>query len=170
VSGAGPASDLTVGGAAALCSLPLASGALRDTLFQLALAAYIGALFNLNPLLDRDGYHMLVDLLREPGLRPRSRAWLVRALSGKPREEHDSSLLAAYAVAGLVWLLVTAAITIGISRRYYAELIALAPRGVVWVVLGLFYLLIFLPFIAVIWQTIAARKHDLQAPIGESPA
>jgi putative peptide zinc metalloprotease protein len=170
VSGAGPASDLVVGGTAALCCLPLASGALRDTLFQLALAAYVGALFNLNPLLDRDGYHMLVDLLREPGLRARSRAWLVRTLSGRPREQGDSSLLAAYAVAGLVWLLLTAAVTIGISRRYYDTLIRLAPRGVVWAVLGLFYLLILVPFIAIIWQAIAARRQDLEVPIGESPA
>ena len=64
-------SDLTIGGAAALGAIAT-SGTLQDVFFQLALAAYTGAIFNLNPLLDRDGYHILVDLMREPGLRRRS--------------------------------------------------------------------------------------------------
>src|SRR5207248_11403390 len=54
------------------------------TLFRSALGAYLGALFNLNPLLDRDGYHILVDLLRQPGLRARSRRRLQLRLAGRP--------------------------------------------------------------------------------------
>ena len=44
-------------------------GTTRDVFFQLAFAGYVGAFFNLNPFIDRDGYHILVDYLREPGLR-----------------------------------------------------------------------------------------------------
>jgi len=44
---------------------------------------YVAALFNLNPLLERDGYHVLVDLLREPGLRRRAGRRLADVLSGR---------------------------------------------------------------------------------------
>ena len=71
ISAAGPISDLTIGGAAALATLASSPGTMQDVWFQLSLAAYTGAIFNLNPLLDRDGYHILVDLMREPGLRRR---------------------------------------------------------------------------------------------------
>ena len=66
----GPASDLTLGGAFAIACWLCDAGALRDVFFQLAFGGYVGALFNLNPLLERDGYHVLVDVLREPGLAP----------------------------------------------------------------------------------------------------
>ena len=96
ISGAGPASDLVVGGAAALVALLLSSGSLREVVFQLSLGAYIGAFYNLNPMLERDGYHLLVDLLRQPGLRRRSRRWLAGIFT--PRHdalgEGDGSLSA----------------------------------------------------------------------------
>ena len=70
-------------GTAALVALPLAPGAVRDVLFQVAFGAYVAGFMNLNPFLDRDGYHMLVDLLREPQLRRRSRARLAGAIAGE---------------------------------------------------------------------------------------
>ena len=56
---------------------------MRDIFFQLAFAGYVGAFFNLNPFIERDGYHMLVDWLREPGLRRRAREQFARRLSGR---------------------------------------------------------------------------------------
>ena len=56
---------------------------MRDIFFQLAFAAYLGAFFNLNPFVERDGYQILVDVLREPGLRRRAREQLLRRLSGQ---------------------------------------------------------------------------------------
>ena len=77
VSAAGPAADLAVGAVFALACLVAPAGSLRDVLFQLAFAGYVGACFNLNPFLDRDGYQILVDVLREPNLRQRAREQLV---------------------------------------------------------------------------------------------
>ena len=59
----------------------------------------MGAFFNLNPFLERDGYHMLVDWLREPGLRRRARQQFARRLSGQPRTD-DSPVLARYSLSG----------------------------------------------------------------------
>ena len=83
VAAAGPAADLVLAGAAALVALALPAGTPRQVALQLALAGYAGALLNLNPLLDRDGAHLLADALDQPDLRARSRAQigLVQGLS-----------------------------------------------------------------------------------------
>jgi putative peptide zinc metalloprotease protein len=169
ISAAGPVSDLTIGGGAALLTVAT-TGTLEDVFFQLALAAYTGAIFNLNPLLDRDGYHILVDVLREPGLRRRSREWLAQRLSGRKAEPDDAGVLLTYAITALVWSLATAAFTIAISQRYYSYMTALAPAWVVWTVLILFYVLMLLPIIGVFWKAFGARRSDRRAEIGDALA
>ena len=72
---------------------------MRDIFFQLAFAAYVGAFFNLNPFIERDGYHMLVDCLREPGLRRRAKEQFARRLSGGGAAT-DSPVLARYSLCG----------------------------------------------------------------------
>jgi putative peptide zinc metalloprotease protein len=153
-------SDLTIGGGAALVSTLVGAGTLREVLFQLALAAYTGAIFNLNPMLDRDGYHIVVDLLQEPGLRRRSREWLAHRLSGEPVPSDETGVLATYAVTAFVWSLATVAFTIVLSQRYYGYLAALAPPQLVWTVLVAFYLLMLLPILAVFWRALAVRHRQ----------
>ena len=99
-----------------LCAV--VSGTTQDVFFQLAFAGYVGAFFNLNPFIERDGYHMLVDILREPGLRRRARAQLSRRLSGQGRLASDSPVLARYAVFGVVWSVVLAVGAIWFTQRY----------------------------------------------------
>ena len=62
ISAAGPISDFSIGAVFALCALLLPEGVVRDIFFNLAFAAYVGGFFNLNPFIERDGYHMLVDV------------------------------------------------------------------------------------------------------------
>ena len=83
ISAAGPIVRPDAGRAVRARCLALPAGAIRDILFQLAFAAYVGAFFNLNPFVERDGYQILVDVLREPGLRRRAREQLFRRLSGQ---------------------------------------------------------------------------------------
>ena len=80
-------SDFSLGAIFSICCLALPAGTVRDIFFQLAFAGYVGAFFNLNPFIERDGYHMLVDWLREPGLRRRAREQFARRLSGGGRVE-----------------------------------------------------------------------------------
>jgi putative peptide zinc metalloprotease protein len=145
VSLAGPMSDLTAGGAFAIACLLSPRGSVRDVLFQLALAGYVGALFNLNPLLERDGYHVLVDLLRQPSLRRRSRQQLADVLAGRSPASGESRLLLRYGVAATVWSLLTVGFAVLLSTRYYHRLAALAPSALVWTVLTAFYLLLVIP-------------------------
>jgi putative peptide zinc metalloprotease protein len=165
ISAAGPISDLSIGGAAALATAFTSPGTLRDVWFQLSLAAYTGAIFNLNPLLDRDGYHILVDLMREPGLRRRSKDWLAARLGGRDAEPDDAGVLATYAVTALVWSLATLAFTVVMTQRYYTLLTTLAPASVVWTVLMAFYVLMLLPIIAVFWKAFRTRRSDRAAGV-----
>jgi Zn-dependent protease len=114
ISAAGPGSDFVLGALFSLACLLQPPGAVRDVCFQLAFAAYLGALFNLNPFLDRDGHHILADVLREPRLRRHPR----------------------FALFSLGWSVVAALFAIGMSLRYRAPLEAVAPPGVVWALMG----------------------------------
>jgi putative peptide zinc metalloprotease protein len=145
ISAAGPASDLTFGALFSIACLVAPQGSLRDVFFQLAFAAYVGAFFNLNPFLDRDGYSILVDFLREPGLRSRARRQLAARLSGAPRAPDDSPVLARYAVAGVVWSLIGAGVAIAFSHRYYDRLKAYAPHQVVLTAFIVFWVILLIP-------------------------
>jgi putative peptide zinc metalloprotease protein len=134
VSAAGPVSDLALGGAFALVCLAAPAGATRDVFFQLAFGAYLGALFNLNPLLERDGYQILVDVLREPGLRPRALDHLRRRLAGRGGAE--SRLLGRYALWSFAWTLMSVALGVAMSLRYEQALAATTPHLLLWVLFG----------------------------------
>jgi putative peptide zinc metalloprotease protein len=160
ISAAGPVSDLVVGGIAAIAALSLHPGNLRDIVYQVALAAYVGAFYNLNPMLDRDGYHMLVDHLGEPGLRKRARERLSRRLAGqRPAPADSSRAVAVYGVLSLVWMFLAAGFAIILSLVYFDRLTAIAPPGVVWAVLGAFYLLLFVPVGFVLGRPLLARRR-----------
>lgn len=157
ISLAGPASDLVLGGACALVAWLAASGGVRDVLFQVALGGYVGALFNLNPLMDRDGYHVLVDLLHAPGLRRRAARRLHDVLSGRGTPERGDRRLLTYAGASIVWSALTAAFAVVMSLRFYRRLEALAPPALVWTVLAAFYVVLALPLAAQLLRPLWTR-------------
>jgi putative peptide zinc metalloprotease protein len=145
ISAAGPISDAIVAGTASLIALPLAAGAVRDVLFQVAFGAYVAGFMNLNPFLDRDGYHMLVDLLREPQLRRRSRARLAGAISGHGGAP-ERGLVTAFAFSSLVWLLAAGGLTAGLASLYTDRLVAVSgSRALVWALVGVLAAVAFVP-------------------------
>src|SRR5215213_6465283 len=152
ISAAGPASDLLVGAVFAL-GAAFVHGTVRD-------------FSNLNPLLDRDGYHMLVDLLGEPGLRRRARAHLAAVLSGRGRASDEPRALLVYALAGLAWTMAAVAFVIVMSTRYYEILTSLAPPEVVWGVFGAFYLLMFVPVVFTVGRPLLERVRRRGEPQG----
>ncbi len=145
ISAAGPASDFACGAAFAIACALSPKGNVRDVLFQLAFAAYVGAFFNANPFLDRDGYQILSDWLGESRLRERARAQLSARLSGGASEGEGSSVLGRYAIAGLVWSLIGAGFVLVLSLRYYDRLSALAPHSLVTAGFVGFFVLLLLP-------------------------
>jgi putative peptide zinc metalloprotease protein len=156
ISSAGPVSDFTLAGAFSLACLGVAPGALRDVFFQLAFAAYVGGIFNLNPFVDRDGYQILADVLREPGLRRRAREQLRRRLTGR-RADDDSALLTRYTILGLGWTVVGAGFAAVMSLRYRAALDRLVPSPVVYVLLALLWLLLLTPLLVAVGSPLLER-------------
>jgi putative peptide zinc metalloprotease protein len=138
VSAAGPASDAALGGLFAWVCLLLAPGAVRDIAFQLAFGAYVASLVNLNPFVERDGYHVLSDVLREPSLRRRARAEL-RRVWGRHGGGPPSPVLIRYAAAGVVWSCVAAGAAVAMSLRYAPALEAVLPGPATWVLLALMW-------------------------------
>ena len=159
ISAAGPIADLSMGALFALTCLALPAGTGRDIFFQLAFAAYLGAFFNLNPFVERDGYQILTDVLREPGLRRRARAQLARRLSGQG-EAGDSHVLTRYAAFGLAWSVVAACFAVGMSLRYEPRLSALAPDPVVWACMSVVWIALFMPVVVALVAPMRSRRRE----------
>jgi putative peptide zinc metalloprotease protein len=156
VSAAGPISDFVLGAVFSLCCLTLSAGTVRDIFFQLAFAAYLGALFNLNPMLERDGYHVLVDVLREPGLRRRAREQLRASLSGGGGLS-SSPVLRRYAFLSLAWTVAAAIFVAALSLRYERPLDAIAPTPVAWTLLAGLWLALLTPVVLLIGPPLRER-------------
>jgi putative peptide zinc metalloprotease protein len=150
VAAAGPASDLSLGGLFSLLCVAAAPGPLRDVLFQLAFGAYVGAFFNLNPLVERDGYQILVDVLGEPGLRRRGREELGRRLSGRGPGPGGSPAVMRYAVLGAVWSGAGALAAVALSLRYQRAFATLLPAKIVWPVMWVVWLALLAPVLAMV--------------------
>ena len=130
---AGPVSDFSVGAVfSPCCQLP--DGTVRDIFFNLAFAAYVGAFFNLNPFIDRDGYQMLVDVLKELGCGAARRS-SSPARSRARAATRPTSVLARYSFFGLAWSFLAAFFAIGMTLRYKPIMDNFAPDYVVWAVL-----------------------------------
>jgi len=104
---AGPYSNLLIGSATSLIMLANQSALLNDLLFQLAAWSYISVFINLNPLLELDGYYILVDWLGIPLLRKRSldfvqkRLW--KKLRGGDAFSRNEKLFTVYGVLSVLW-------------------------------------------------------------------
>ncbi len=142
ISAAGPVSDAVLGGLFSLACLLLGPGAIRDVCFQVAFGAYLGACFNLNPFLDRDGYHILVDVLREPNLRRRARA-------RGPR----TAVLRRYSRLGVAWSCLAVVFVVAMTLRVRPTLETIAPEWLVWAAIVPVWLVALVPV------AIAARRR-----------
>jgi putative peptide zinc metalloprotease protein len=87
VSAAGPYSNLVLAGIAALAALPPAADGVKDVLWSFSIIGYVLAAVNMNPLLELDGYYVLMDLLEIPNLRSRALECLGSLLRRRARAE-----------------------------------------------------------------------------------
>ena len=83
VSWAGPFSGIVLGGVFSALAWLNPASLMSQFLFKMAFLGYIGCLVNLNPLLELDGYFILVDALGIPMLRQRAFHFIKRELPGK---------------------------------------------------------------------------------------
>src|SRR5204863_5249835 len=104
---AGPWTGLVVGGACALGASLLPVGGAGSFLFAAAFVFLVDNLFNFNPLLELDGYYMLIDFLDRPLLRARSMMFVrgplwFRLARGQPLSGEER-LLTVFGVGAVVY-------------------------------------------------------------------
>ncbi len=90
VTWAGPYSGLILGGVCGLGAYLLPAGLVGHVAFKTAFVCYVGVLVNLNPLLELDGYFILIDWLGMPNLRQRSFAFVRTELWPKLKKVYAS--------------------------------------------------------------------------------
>ena len=130
VGAAGVLSELALAAVAALVWAHTAPGAVNALAYNVIFVASVSTLlFNLNPLLRFDGYHILVDLIEVPNLFQRSREqlrylaerFIFRLPAARPaaRTPTEAVLLPLYGVTSLVyWVLLMASIIFFIATQY----------------------------------------------------
>lgn len=168
VSAAGPLTDFSLGALFSILCAVSPAGNVRQVLFQLAFAGYVGAFFNVNPFLDRDGYQILCEWLREPKLKERARAQLRARLSGTMTRDEGSPVLARYAIAGLVWSAVGAGFVVVLSLRYYDTLSKLLPHGVVIAGFIVFIVVLLLPIVFALVMPMISRARYGKAEVNRA--
>jgi putative peptide zinc metalloprotease protein len=104
---AGPFASFLVGSATSLAMLVSPTPLISDLLFKLAAWSYIDSFFNLNPLLELDGYFILMDWLDMPLLRKRSLEFVQHRLWGKLRRREafsrDEKLFSTFGILSALW-------------------------------------------------------------------
>jgi putative peptide zinc metalloprotease protein len=107
VSWAGPYSGFFLAGLAALLTFVIPDRFVAGLLFQFASASTLVSFFNLNPLLQLDGYYILMDFLEMPLLRARAigfvRTGLWRKLRRRESFGKEERIFAVYGTLALVW-------------------------------------------------------------------
>jgi putative peptide zinc metalloprotease protein len=163
VSLAGPYADLVTGGLAALVAWFVPDTVLAAALWQFALVSYIGVLVNLNPLMEFDGYYVLIDLLERPNLRPRALAWLGRELLPALRDPsrlRGRRLEVLYGLASVLYIVLSAVLVVVLYRLivqgWLAQLVPEAvAAGLAWVLAAL---VVVLATVGVLGELRGARR------------
>jgi CRP-like cAMP-binding protein/Zn-dependent protease len=164
VSCAGPYANLILGGCLTIASLTVSDAGLAAVLWTLAIPNYLQLLFNLNPLLEFDGYHVLSDLLDRPGLRAEALEWLG---SGFPSARHDRQELLrhrvdlAFGLASIVYVAVSIVAMLLLYRITVQSLIASAAPH--WLARGLAWLLALAIGIAAVLGTLSDLRGSRRA-------
>jgi putative peptide zinc metalloprotease protein len=148
VSAAGPYSNLVLSGAAALAALLSTGADWQDMLLGFSAIGYVLVLVNINPLLELDGYYIVMDLLEIPNLRARALACLGSVLRG--REVEEPRLRNVFLLFGAASLAYGIALGVGVLLTYGAYIGEVAgaylphpfAQAVAWALAGTMSLLI----------------------------
>jgi hypothetical protein len=141
---AGPYTNLVLAGLTAVLACLSAAPAVTVACWEFALVSYLLVLLNLNPLLEYDGYYLLMDWLDRPNLRRASLAWLRHQLPRAlrtPAGLHGHRLEVLYGAGSLLYVAGMAVQTV-IGYRLLVEtwLARVAPAwvaaGLAWVLAG----------------------------------
>jgi CRP-like cAMP-binding protein/Zn-dependent protease len=138
VSLAGPFAGLTVAAACALVAAGQPETLVGGLAFKAASLFVFQFIFNLLPILELDGYHVLVDALDAPFLRQRAlgfvRGAAFRKLRARTKWSREEIGLAVFGLTAIVTSLATLVLSIQLWRSRIGvasgELLAVGPAGI----------------------------------------
>lgn len=167
VSLAGPLCDLAVGSLAAIAAAALPAGWAGAAAYKLAAASYLAALFNLNPLLELDGYYILSDWLGLPSLRRRAldfmRGPLWQKLRARAALSREERIYTVYGALTALYTAVAVMLALAFWQRQLARVLAelwargdLAGRLVAALVVVAVVLPVALGLLVAAWGLVAA--------------
>ncbi|HTJ59992.1 MAG TPA: cyclic nucleotide-binding domain-containing protein [Candidatus Saccharimonadales bacterium] len=168
VSLAGPFAGLTTAGACAVAAAALPGTLQGELAFKAASLFVFQFVFNLLPILELDGYHVLVDALDAPLLRQRAmwfvRTAAIRKVRARAKWTGEEIGLAAFGATAIVTSLATLILSILLWRSRIvvaaSELLAGGPVGIL--VLAILVLVFVGPLaVAVIARLIGIAKTSI---------
>ncbi len=116
---AGVFANSVCAGIAALAALLIGEGPSAGALWQFVLMSYAIVLLNLNPLLEYDGYFVLIDWLDRPSLRREALGWLAQVLTSAARRRHalrGHGVELSFALASLAYIVAATLLVLGAYR------------------------------------------------------
>lgn len=172
VAFAGPYVNFMLAGLATLLMLLARDPRLHALLFQFALTGFGVGLLNLNPLLEWDGYYVLMDWLEVPNLRAKALAFVGSLLWRTERTTRDKRLVRIFSAYGVLTLFYTIFVAVTVLTAYHHYLLG-AVREVLpplvagllgWLIAGVMSWLI----LARAWSDLRAgvRPARVRGPIG----
>lgn len=124
VSLAGSYANLVLAGIAGLAGLCTDNPVFDAALWQFAFLSYVTVLVNLNPLLEYDGYYVLMDLMERPNLRSHCLRWLgtqfVQALR-TPGGFKGHGVEVLYGMGSLLYVSLMAGLTLIFCRLFLQD-------------------------------------------------
>lgn len=154
VSWAGPYSELILASALSiiLALWPAVPGS--DIFFKAAIFCYLGVLLNLNPLLEFDGYFILMDWLEIPLLRKKSMTFckdeLWKKLVRRVKLDAEQRIFAVFGFLSIVWSAVEIGIAVLFLKMRFFQIIEELIKGksvAVKIFSGLFLVLVVIPLL-----------------------
>lgn len=108
VSLAGPAATVILSGLLATLIALFPASPLNPTLFQAAFMGYMSTLLNLTPIMEYDGYYLLMDWLEIPMLRKKALAFvkdklMVKVFKERSRFSREDMILTVFGLLAVLW-------------------------------------------------------------------
>jgi len=108
VSLAGPAATVILSGLLTTLIALFPASPLNPTLFQAAFMGYMSTLLNLTPIMEYDGYYILMDWLEIPMLRKKALAFVREKLPAKVFKERsrfsrEDTIFTVFGLLAVVW-------------------------------------------------------------------
>jgi putative peptide zinc metalloprotease protein len=133
VSLAGPAVNVLIGSTLAILALLLPRSTATQVLFVAAFVSYLHGLVNLNPLLELDGYYVLIDWLQTGQLRLKSFAFvrndLLAKIRARARFTHEEITYGIYGVLAMAFTTLTVLVGVYVWQRELRLMVSYLATG-----------------------------------------